>query len=383
MLKAAFIKMKIAVNCWILRNKQIEGIGNFTIECLRPLITAHPEIHFQILCDKNFTENYFDFPNVSKHHIFPPYRHPLLYIFYMEWIVGAFLKKHKPDLFLSMEGFLCMHTKCKQLPVIYDLNFEHQPQDLPLRNRLYFRFFYPRFARKAVRIATISEYSKADIVDTYGIPAEIIDNVSCGVKEKFYPLDENVKTETKNKYALGKDYFFFIGSMHPRKNIIHLLKAFDLFKKSTGADIKLILAGQVFWGNEIIKTVLDEMEFKGEVIFTGRVTDDELVLLMGSCYALTFVPTFEGFGLPIVEAFQCEVPVICSNTTSMPEVAGDAALLTDPFNVSDIAKKMGVLWEDPQLRHSLLEKGKIQKSLFSWNRTAKLLYESIIKSVTS
>ena len=373
--------MKIAVNCWILRNKLIDGIGNFTIETLRPLIAAHPEIDFQILCDKNFTEAYFEFPNVTKYHIFPPYRHPILYLFYMEFIVGAFLHKHKPDLFLSMEGFLCLHTKCKQLPLIYDLNFEHQPKDLPLRNRLYFRNFYPRFARKATRIATISEYSKADIHKTYGIPAELIDNVSCGVKEKFYPLSTEEKTNIKNKYTGGVEYFFFIGSMHPRKNIDRLLEAFEIFKHATNAPLKLILAGNIFWGDETIEEVLNSMKFKTDVIFPGRITDEELALLLGSAYALTFVPTFEGFGLPIVEAFQSHVPVISSNTTSMPEVAGNASLLADPFSVNDIAAKMKIMWDNKILKSELVEKGINQKKLFTWERTAGLLYGSILKAI--
>ena len=369
--------MKIAVNCWILRNKKIDGIGNFTIETLKPLISAHPEIDFQILCDKNFTEDYFDFPNVTKHHILPPYRHPVLYLFYMEIVVGLFLKKHKPDLFLSMEGFLCLSTKCRQLPIIYDLNFEHQPQDLPFRNRIYFRTFYPKFARKATRIVTISEYSKNDIADTYKIPSNKIDNVSCGVKENFYPLDDDLKQITRDRYTKGAEYFFFIGSMHPRKNIVRLLQAFELFKKESNAPLKLVLAGNIFWGDEIVQAVISKMTAKDDIVFTGRINDDDLVNLLGSAFALTFVPTFEGFGLPIVEAFQSDVPVICSSTTSMPEVAGNAALMVDPLNVNDIAEKMAQVWNNQLLRKELIEKGRLQKNLFTWKRTSELLYKSI------
>lgn len=375
--------MKIAINCWILRNKQIDGIGNFTIETLRPLIATHPEIEFQILCDKNFTEDYFDFPNAKKYHIFPPYRHPLLYMFYMEIVVGFFLKKHKPDLFLSMEGFLCLNTTCKQLPIIYDLNFEHQPKDLPFRNRIYFRTFYPKFARKATRVATISDYSKKDINITYKVSLNKIDNVSCGVKSKFYPLSEETKMDVRNQYSEGLGYFFFIGSMHPRKNIVRLLQAFEKFKIETGSLLKLILAGNIFWGDETVQAVLIDMKFKEDVIFVGRVSDAELLNLLGSAFALTFVPTFEGFGLPIVEAFQCDVPVISSNTTSMPEVVGDAGLLADPFSVDDIAGQMALLWQNENLKHNLIIKGRDQKKLFSWEKTASLLYDSIIKCVSS
>lgn len=375
--------MKIAVNCWILRNKKIDGIGNFTIETLRLLISAHPEIKFQILCDKNFTEDYFDFPNAKKYHIFPPYRHPLLYLFFMEIVVGFFLKKHKPDLFLSMEGFLCLSTKCKQLPIIYDLNFEHQPEDLPFRNRIYFRTFYPKFARKATRIVTISEYSKNDIAETYKIPLNKIDNVSCGVKENFSFIDDKLKQITRDRYTKGAEYFFFIGSMHPRKNIVRLLQAFELFKKKSNAPLKLILAGNIFWGDESVQAIISTMNAKDDIVFTGRISDDELVNLLGSAFALTFVPTFEGFGLPIVEAFQSGVPVICSSTTSMPEVAGNAALMVDPFNTEDIADKMKLLWNDKLLVKALIDKGRLQKNLFTWQSTSELLYDSIQKCITS
>ncbi len=377
------IHMKIAINCWILRTKNIEGIGNFTVETLRPLIKDHPEIEFQILCDKNFTEDYFDFPNVTKHHIYPPYRHPVLYLWYMEIVTGRFLKKHRPDLFISMEGFLCLHTKSKQLPLIYDLNFEHRPKDLPFRNRVYFRTFYPRFAKKATRVATISEYSKEDIHKTYGIDLKLIDNVSCGVKDKFFPLTDAVKQQTKDYYCKGEDYFFFVGSMHPRKNIIRLLQAFELFKSESGASLKLVLAGNIFWDNENISAATASMKCKDDIIFTGRVSDDELALLLASAFSLSFVPTFEGFGLPIVEAFQCDVPVICSNTTSMPEVAGDAALTADPFSVEDIAKQMTMMFNNESIRNELIVKGREQKKLFSWNRTASLLYESILQCINS
>ena len=369
--------MKIAVNCWILRNKKIDGIGNFTIETLRLLISAHPEIKFQILCDKNFTEDYFDFPNAKKYHIFPPYRHPLLYLFFMEIVIGVFLKKHKPDLFLSMEGFLCLSTNCKQLPIIYDLNFEHQPEDLPFRNRIYFRTFYPKFARKATRIVTISEYSKNDIADTYKIPLNKIDNVSCGVKENFSLIDDKLRQITRDRYTKGAEYFFFIGSMHPRKNIVRLLQAFELFKKKSNAPLKLVLAGNIFWGDESVQAVISTMNAKNDIVFTGRISDDELVNLLGSAFALTFVPTFEGFGLPIVEAFQSDVPVICSSTTSMPEVAGNAALMVDPLNIEDIADKMKLLWNDKLLVQELIDKGRLQKNLFTWKRTSELLYKSI------
>lgn len=372
--------MRIVVNCWVLRNKQLDGIGNFTVETLQRMMVSHPQVQFLLLCDKNFNEPYFDFPNVTHYRVLPPYRHPALYVLYMETVVKWFLKKHRPDVFLGMEGFLSLGSSCKQLPVIYDLNFEHYPQDHTLKNRWYYRTFFKRFARKATRIATISTYSKQDIVQWYGVDAEKIDNVSCGIKAKFQPLPPDVIQATRDSYTQGAPYFFFVGSMHPRKNIVRLLQAYELFRKKSQAPVKLVLSGHILWDDASIQSVMRTHAYAPDVVFTGRVSDDVLKLLLGSAFALTFVPTFEGFGLPIVEAFQAAVPVICSNSTSMPEVAGDAALLVDPFKPEDIAAAMQALYEDEALQKRLVAAGSIQKQQFTWQRTADLLFQCIEKA---
>jgi len=375
--------MTVAVNCWILRNKKLDGIGYFTVNAITNLIRQHPEVNFQILCDKKFTESYFDFPNVSKHKIFPALRHPVLYVFYMELVLPFFLRKHKPDVMLSADGYLSLTSKCKQIPVIYDINFEHNPKDIKLKNRIYFKFFFKRFAHKAKRIATISEYSKKDIADYYKIDTAKIDNVSCGINSNFSPLQENEVIEVRKKWSGGYPYFFFVGSMHPRKNIKRLIDAFNLFKQKTGSNFKLILAGSILWSKTEIEDSYAASPCKEDIIFTGRLPDEELQKVLGAAYALSFVPIFEGFGLPIVEAFQSAVAVICSNVTSMPEVAGDAALMVDPFSIDAIAVALEKLSTDNELRKQLIAKGDIQKQMFSWERTAALLWESISKVVVA
>jgi glycosyltransferase involved in cell wall biosynthesis len=165
--------------------------------------------------------------------------------------------------------------------------------------------------------------------------------------------------------------------MHPRKNILRLLQAFELFKKQGSSLHKLVLAGNILWDDSDIKAILDGMTFRKDVVFPGRVSDADLKLLLGSAQALSFVPIFEGFGLPIVEAFQAGVPVICSNVTSMPEVAGDAALQVDPFNIQEIADAFQKLSSSQSLREELIAKGFIQKNKFTWQRTANLFYESM------
>jgi glycosyltransferase involved in cell wall biosynthesis len=373
--------MTIAVNCWVLRQKKLDGIGFFTVNTISRVIRNNPEVKFVILCDKNYSEKYFDFKNVTLKKVFPPFRHPLLYFFYMEFVMTFVLKKIKPDVFVSAEGFLSLTSSCKQLPVIYDLNFEHFPENLAFKNRVYFKFFFKRFAKKANRIATISEYSKFDIVNFYGIAQQKIDNVSCGINSNFKPLDTDDKISAKQKFSDGKPYFFFIGSVHPRKNVNRLLQAFIHFKDQTDSDFNLVIGGSMMWNNSDIIQTYESTKYKNNIKFIGRLSDEDLRLALGAAYALAFVPVFEGFGLPIVEAFEANVPVLTSNVTSLPEVAGEAAIYADPFNVNDITAGLIKLYKNENgLIEDLIIKGKIQKSKFSWERTASLLWQSILNT---
>ena len=373
--------MKIAINCWILRNKNLYGIGYFTVNTISRVIRDHPEVQFQILCDKKFTEDHFDFPNVTKHRIFPALRHPVLYVFFMELVLPFFLRKHRPDLLVSTDGFLSLLSGCKQVPIIYDINFEHRPEDLKLKNRLYYRFFFKRFAHKAKRIMTISEFSKTDISDFYKIDPAKIDNISCGISSGFETLSQETIETVRNKWSGGKPYFFFIGSMHPRKNINRLIEAYGFFRQESGSDVKLLLAGSILWAKSDIEETYNNSLYKSDIIFTGRLTDSELHDVLGAAFALSFVPLFEGFGLPIVEAMQSGVPVICSNVTSMPEAGGDAVLYVDPYKVTSITDAMIKLWKDEGLRKELIVKGNQQKNNFSWDKTATLFWKSIEKVI--
>jgi glycosyltransferase involved in cell wall biosynthesis len=375
-------KRTIAVNCWILRNKHLDGIGYFTVNTISRIIKDHPDTDFLIMCDRNFNEDYFDFPNTARHKIFPAFRHPLLYVFYMELVVPLFLKKHKPDIFVSVDGFLSLMSNCVQLPVIHDLNFAHYPKDLKLKNRLYYNFFFKRFAKKATRIATVSAFSKNDIIDLYKIPGNKIDIIPNGVNSNFRVLKPEEKITAQKKYSGGVPYFFFVGSIHPRKNMVRLLLAFNEFKKSTGSNFKLVIAGTMLWSRSALLTTYNQSPYKADINFTGRLTDDEITQALGGAYALVFVPVFEGFGIPVVEAFNAGIPVLTSNVTSLPEIAADAAVYADPFDIAAIAAGMRKLYENKDgLCTRLVEKGFIQKQRFSWDNMATLLWKSIEKAI--
>src|SRR5690606_19056042 len=138
--------------------------------------------------------------------------------------------------------------------------------------------------------------------------------------------------------------------------------------------------GEAMFMSKSIQSSFSKNAFKHDIIFTGRIPDEELALLLGSAYALAYVPLFEGFGIPILESFACDVPVITSNCTSMPEVAGDAALLCDPESTDDIMHAMIRIAEDSQFREQLIENARVQRQKFSWDLTAEALWKSVLKS---
>jgi glycosyltransferase involved in cell wall biosynthesis len=372
--------MEIVVNTRLLLKNKLEGIGWFSFETLKRITVAHPEHHFIFLFDRDFDDEFLFSDNVTPLILSPQARHPFLFYWWFEFSVAGILNKLKPDLFISPDGYLSLNAKCKQLAVIHDLNFEHYPKDLAFLVRKYYKFFFPRFAKKATRIATVSEFSRQDIVNTYGINNNLIDVVYNGCNTSFVPVSNEVKKATKEKYSANNDYFLFVGALHPRKNISRLFEAFDKFRNETSSEVKLVIVGEkYYWTNEIKKTFLN-LKNKKDVIFTGRLASDELKKVIASALALTYVPYFEGFGIPILEAMNCDTPVITSNITSMPEVAADAALLVDPFSVSSIADGMKRIHSDENFRNELIEKGRKRKLDFSWDKTADLLWKSVIKA---
>lgn len=373
--------MVIAVNTRLLLKGKLEGIGWFTLETLKRITINHPEHQFVFIFDRPYNEDYIFSENIIPVVIGPPTRHPVLWYLWFEFQIPKILKKYNVDLFLSPDGYLSGRTEIPQLAVIHDINFVHRPDDLPWLKAKYYNFFFPRFAKIARRIATVSFYSKEDITRSFRVDYDKIDVVYDGINQIFEPIDADLKQQVRDKYAEGESFFLFIGALHPRKNVSGLLKAFDAFKSAGNNGAKLlIVGGEMHKTGEIFET-FDNMRFKKDVVFTGRVPTKELHHILGAALSLVFVPFFEGFGIPIVEAMSAGVPVICSNTTSMPEVGGNAVLYADPVKIEQIAEAMSKIGKEEEFREELIRKGFEQKGKFSWDKTARLLWMSVEKAL--
>ena len=371
--------MIIAVNTRLLLTEKLEGIGWFAYETLKRITQNHPEHKFIFIFDRKYSEEFIFSENIRPVVVYPQARHPFLWYLFFDWGVPHILRKYRADLFLSPDGWLSLRTKVKSLPVIHDLNFFHYPDFATWSNRKYYYYFFPRFIRKAERIATVSEFSKADIAKQFSVNPEKIDVVFNGARDVLAPLDENMQNEVRKKYTGGCPFFLFIGLIHKRKNVDNLIKAFDEFKQSVTSNIRLLIVGSLKYWDEEVQEAWDNSHFREDIIFTGRLETSELNRVVASAAALVYASHFEGFGIPILEAMYCDVPVITSKVSSMPEVGGDAALYVDPASVDSIKEAMLKVFCDVNLRNYLIEKARVQRNKFTWDKTAALLWQSIEK----
>lgn len=370
--------MEIAVNVrFLLPGDKLEGIGRFTLETLRCLVRQHPEHTFHFLFDRAFDERYRLGPNVVPHVLAPPARHPLLWLAWFEGAVARWLRRHRPAVFLSPDGYTTLRTQVPRVTVIHDLAFEHFPQDVGRLVLGYYRYFTPRFVRASRRVVAVSEATKHDLVQTYGVAPEKISVVYNAADSHFRPQSPAVQTATRERFSAGKPYFLFVGALQPRKNLVNLLRAFEEFKTATGAPVKLLIVGRTAWKAGPIFEVYQAMRHRHDVHLTGRVTDAELVELYAAALATCYVPYFEGFGIPVVEAQACASPVITSSCSSLPEVAGGAARLVDPFSVASIAEGLREVYASESYRAGLVERGLRNVERFSWEESARRLWLEI------
>ncbi len=363
--------MKIAVNTRLLLKNKLEGIGWFAYEVLQRVVKNYPEHEFIFIFDRPYAEEFVFAKNVTPIVVGPPARHAFLFYQWFERSVPKIVKKHQADLFFSPDGYLSLSLDIPQIQVIHDLAFEHYPKQVPFWARKHYQYYFPKYAKKAEKILTVSAFSKQDIVHRYGISQDKIQVVYNGVSSFYAPLKAGDKKEIRDQYSEGKPYFVYVGSINPRKNIDRLLQAFDRFAERDKDDVCLLLVGEKMWKDNMLEQTFQTLKHKDRIKFTGRLAQFDLARVMGSALGLTYVSLFEGFGIPIAEAMQCGVPVITSNVSSMPEVAGEAAVLVDPNSIEDISNGMITIATNNRLRGDLITKGFEQVQKFSWDKTAQ------------
>jgi len=370
--------MRVAINTRFLLSGSLEGMGRFTLEVSKRLVEQHPDWEFLFLFDRPYDPVFLFGPNVRPVVVPPPARHPLLFYLWYEWAVPAVLQKRQADVFLSTDNFGSLRTSCPTVIVCHDLAFKHFPEQVDRLTGWFYNYYVPRYYQKAEHIIAVSDFTRQDIIRQYGISPDKV-SVACNAAgPAFRPLGPEEVEKVRREYSDGQPYFFYVGSIHPRKNVARLIRAFDQFKARSGSTVKLLLAGRMAWKTGEVKQAWERARCKKDIVFLGYVPEEKLPALLGGALGLTYVSLFEGFGVPLLEAMQAGVPVITSDRSSMPEVAGEAALLVDPEREEEIARAMQQIQKDDRLRNSLIEKGMVQREKYSWERAADVVEAAIL-----
>lgn len=260
----------------------------------------------------------------------------------------------------------------KRITTVHDMAFRAFPETVRLKTRTMLQVSLEKSCKRAHRIMVVSEFTRQELIKYMNVPADKIfvayNGVDTGV---FYPrTDPQALQRTRDKYGIPDSYFLYLGTLEPRKNIERLIEAYAALRSKRPDCPVLVLAGRKGWLYNTIFQRVAQLHLEERVLFTGYVEDGDAPFLLSGAHAFLFPSLYEGFGMPPLEAMACGVPVLTANTSSLPEVVGDAALLVDPYDVDSILFGMERLLDDEQLRRDLAEKGRARAALFTWEASA-------------
>ena len=280
------------------------------------------------------------------------------------------MARRPPDLLFVPAHVLPIVHPRRSVVTVHDLGYLYYPEAHRLLDRLYLDLSTRHNARAAAHLIADSSATKRDLVERYGVEPDKITVVYPGYDDAtFQPVrDEEAIEAVRARYGIAGDYILFIGTLQPRKNLIRLIEAY--WKLETRS-WKLVIAGKKGWLYREIFRQVEELELERRVVFTGYVPEGELPALLSRARLFVFPSLYEGFGLPVLEALACGTPVVCSNSSSLPEAAGAAAVLVDPLDVEGLAAAMERVLSDEELRVKLIEHGFEQVRKFSWERCAR------------
>jgi glycosyltransferase involved in cell wall biosynthesis len=374
--------MRIAVNTRFLLHDQLEGVGIVTDEVMKRMVKSHPYDEFDYYFDRKYHSRFVQEPTIHPHVFAPVTRLPLLIRWWLNHPVRQDVIKNNVDVFFSPDGFIPLGMSVPKVSMFHDVAYLRYPEHLQPRIRNFYAKWMPRYMAETDHIITVSEFSKKEIIDGYKINPDKISVVYNGITDSYQPLDDVRKTEVRQEYTQGRPYFLYLGAIHPRKNVLTLVRAFEQYKTSANNDYQLIVAGRSAWHTEDVFQAIEKSKFKNDIHLPGYVSTDNATSLVGAATAMIYPSLYEGFGLPVVEAMACGVPVICSNVSSLPEVAGGAALLFYPMDVDQLSKHLQSITTDEKLRNDLIRLGLEKKKFFSWDKAAEEIY-TILEKVAS
>lgn len=373
--------MNIGIDIRSLMEKNRTGVGEYTYELLDALFKIDLENqYFLFYNSKNDQKHVEEWLQENVHYVSTKYPNKLfnfsLQVFKFPKLDG-FVVENLDYWFSPNINFTALSKNIKQILTIHDLSFEHFPDCYSWKMRLWHKVLNPRKqCERADIILTPSENTRRDVVETYGIVKEKVRVLVPGLSGNFKAKFLNFKfDEVKNKYNLSDKYILFLGTIEPRKNIIGLVEAYkQLPNHPKPNSYNLVIAGAKGWKYESIMKAIDETEGVRYIGYVDAVDKPDLYKLAD---LFVYPSLYEGFGFPVLEVMASGTPVITSNRSSLPEVAGDAAYLVNPYNVNEITQGMREILLNSQLQSSMVEKGREKCSEFTWEVSAKQFLEEL------
>ncbi len=340
------------------------GTENYSLNLIRHLLTLGSDHHYRLYFNRPPTYNLQ--PTTCNLRIIP---FPRLWTHLrLSWEMA----RRPPDLLFVPAHVLPVVHPHRSVVTVHDLGYLYYPEAHRLLDRVYLDLSTRYNARAATHLIADSSATKRDLIERYGIESDKITVVYPGYDSTvFQPVrDEEAIEAVKARYDIAGDYILFVGTLQPRKNLIRLMEAFSNIQPPI-SNIQLVIAGKKGWLYREIFQQVEKLGLEGKVVFTGYVPEGDLPALLSGARLFAFPSLYEGFGLPVLEAMACGTPVVCSNVSSLPEVAGDAALLVDPLDVEGLTMAMEHILGDESLRAELIERGFEQVRKFSWERCAR------------
>lgn len=342
------------------------GINSYIYQLLHNLGQANSGHCYSVFLSER---RFFD-KRLRLHYSRWPTHRPVIRILWEQLVQPIALRQAGVDLLHAMAFAGPLVAPCPFVVTIYDLSFLHFPAAFRPWNRWYLSYFTALSARRAQRIIAISQSTKRDVVNMLGVPPDRIDVAYCGVDKIFHPLPVVEVTRFRKERALPDRFILFLGTLEPRKNVLQLIRAYGRWRKAEADIPKLVIAGGKGWYYDQIFAEVESLGLTGEVIFPGYVVQEELPYWYNAADLFVYPSRFEGFGLPVLEAMACGKPVVTSNVASLPEVAGDAALLVSPDDETQLLEAMQRGLNDKTLRQEMMAKGRARAATFTWANTA-------------
>ncbi len=376
--------MKIGIDCRYILNVdhgELAGVGHYTYFLIKYLLEIDQENEYvlffynkKIRCEefaKNKNVKCVYFPGLENIGKTP--------FFYRHIFIPHILKMYKLDVYHNPANIIPFYYFHKSVITVHDLAIYKNSDWFPNGQWFSKRILIPFSIYKAPKIIAVSENTKEDLINIFKIKVDKVKVIHEGV-EDYNKL--NIKeNDIDEKFKFEKQYFLFIGTLEPRKNLVRLITAFNQFlQESEDKDFILVLAGKKGWKYEKIFTTIKDLNLEDKVIYLGYVSLSEKVYLLKKAYAFVFPSLYEGFGLPILEAMNLGVPIITSNIASIPELVIDNALLIEPRDINSIKNSLLKIAHNDKLREDLIDKGKGIARNFTWQQCAKKtidLYKSL------